>query len=577
MIDYPLIQQLGLVLLHFLWQGALIGLLFSVGKFLARSAPAATRYNWAVLCLALLALAPLVSFFWLQSSPEPAYWSNQTAAPEPRQIASIAPVAHAGGMTLASVMPWIVTLWLFGVVMMSARLGAGWWYVTQLRRRADSQIPMAIQASLNELAGRLKISRPVGLALSAQIAGPMLTGLMRPLILLPAGLINGLSARQVEMVLAHELAHLKRADHLVNAFQTALETLLFYHPVVRWISSEVRAQREMASDELAALLTGDRVEYAETLLELEKIRADRLPMTIGMADHQLLHRVRHLLTMRSAQSGSITVGVSLLIVLLVSLTVAALSASLPSLPERDLRPTPNASSIEPSVPEPAILAEENPRRSIAQEAPRSSGEATASAGIGEQDTGAASASTPTLTPDADHQTIEQPKPSPAVAALPTIRPSESHPEPAVPAMTAEIQPLMTAAAVHPEPTPTGIYHGPANASKAAPASIEAIGGGKPLYRQAPSYPPSAARNRLEGQAEVRLSIGPDGQVVSAALINEHPAGHGFGEAALEAVREWRFEPFTLAGRPIQHELQTGFDFTDPPNCGRRTGTRISRC
>lgn len=595
MIEYPLIQQIGLVLVHFLWQGALIGLLFGLGKALARSGSATTRYNWAVLCLILLALAPLLTFAWLSNSPEAIGQSGLAAMPERMQAGAIAAVQEPAGLTLAlaPLLPWVVGLWLAGVMLMSARLGAGWWYVSQLRQRADVRVPASVQKSLNELAARLRMSGTVGLALSNQIAGPMLVGLVKPLILLPTGLINGLSARQVEMVLAHELAHLKRADHLVNLFQNVLETLLFYHPVVRWVSSEIRAERELASDELAASLTGDRVGYAETLLELEKVRADRLPLTIGMADHQLLHRVRYLLAMRSAQSGSVVVGMSLLTVVLVSAMTALVSTGLPSLLERDAKNEEQSVVIEASVEAPsestlestiepvsaAIETEaavpeldtEVPQPALAEQPPA----APIQAASAETET-AAERSRPAASPS-DTRAVSTPAIEAPIAETSVMAPIETRPEPAAPILPAAERPPLAVEPASPEAAPIEAVEPLQMASIAAPRPVAQLRGGRPLDRPVPSYPPSAARNRLEGQAEVRLTIGPDGRVVEASLIEEFPAGHGFGEAALEAVRQWRFEPFTRDGRPVRQELQTGFDFTDPPDCGRVTGTRISRC
>jgi DNA-binding NarL/FixJ family response regulator len=99
--------------------------------------------------------------------------------------------------------------------------------------------------SIDNIASQLNMARRVGVALSSQIAGPMLIGVIKPLILIPTGLVNRLSPRHMEMVLAHELAHLYRADHLVNLFQNIVETLLFYHPVVRWVSNQIRAERDI--------------------------------------------------------------------------------------------------------------------------------------------------------------------------------------------------------------------------------------------------------------------------------------------------------------------------------------------
>ena len=115
------------------------------------------------------------------------------------------------------------------------------------------------------------------------------------------------------------------------------------------------------------------------------------------------------------------------------------------------------------------------------------------------------------------------------------------------------------------------------ATLVVPAQAAVLQGGALLQSAAPDYPAVAARHSQEGQAEVRLTVDREGRVVDAVVINESPQGYGFGVAALQAVEQWRFEPFTRNGQAIRHDIQTGFDFTEPPPCGRVTGTRISRC
>jgi bla regulator protein blaR1 len=602
MLDSQLVQTLGLVLVHSTWQGLLIGLLFAAGRLALKDTTAVSRYNWATLCLILMALAPVITFTWLAGGTGNHAVAGLTTMSDNVRAGVASAVSQSSGWSLSAFLPAIVGLWFCGVAIMSIRLSAGWWYVRQLRRHADYRIPPAMQARLEQVIEQLNMARQVSLAFSNQIAGPMLVGVFRPLILVPTGLVNGLSPRQMEMVLAHELAHLQRADHLVNLFQNIVETLLFYHPVVRWISGEIRAERELASDEQVARLTGDRITYAETLLKLEKARGNRPQFAIGMADHQLLKRVRHLLAPRPRQPGSAISGTALLSVLLVSVITALASTGLKALSDTD--PT------EEHLQRPLVESTATPDNPAAIEYP--AGESHDHAEAPEPPIEVTTSTTMLTVPEAapvdqsikaiGSEPAEWPEP---VEATELIEPAESvepaepirlaandlpaHPIETDPASdeTATLAPadeepeqMESDAGTAPLPEQPALdlpLREPMQLALLQPMPAAEIRGGTLLERTVPAYPAVAVRQGREGRAEVRLKVDRDGRVVDVEIVEETPAGLGFGQAAVQAVEQWRFEPFTRNGEAIRHEIQTGFDFTDPPACERITGTRLSRC
>ena len=128
---------------------------------------------------------------------------------------------------------------------------------------------------------------------SAAVAVPTLVGWVKPVVLLPAAALAGLTAVQLEAILAHELAHVRRHDYLVNLLQSIVETLLFYHPAVWWVSAEVRAEREHCCDDLAIAVCGDRLVYVSALAELTSI--ERQVFALAATDGSLLTRVRRIL------------------------------------------------------------------------------------------------------------------------------------------------------------------------------------------------------------------------------------------------------------------------------------------
>ena len=137
-------------------------------------------------------------------------------------------------------MPWLVTAWIGGVLLLSLRLLAGWWQTRALRAVDVAPVPDWCHARLSTLADRLRITRPVAIVSSIRIPVPVIVGHLKPVIVLPAAALAGLSPAHVEAVIAHELAHVRRHDYLVNLAQTVIETLLFYHPAVWWLASRAR-------------------------------------------------------------------------------------------------------------------------------------------------------------------------------------------------------------------------------------------------------------------------------------------------------------------------------------------------
>ena len=185
--------------------------------------------------------------------------------------------------------------WLSGVALLTLRLLAGWLWVQRLSSRGTSPAPRGWQQMVVRLSKRLHISRPIRLLESAMVEVPTVIGWLRPVVLMPASALAGMAPEQLEAILAHELAHIRRHDYLVNLLQTLVETLLFYHPAVWWLSRRIRIERENCCDDLAVSLCGDPYAYAKALADLEELRADSGRLVLAATGGSLLYRVRRLL------------------------------------------------------------------------------------------------------------------------------------------------------------------------------------------------------------------------------------------------------------------------------------------
>jgi hypothetical protein len=170
-------------------------------------------------------------------------------------------------------------------------------------------------AMARRLGSALGVRHAVRLLESTAVQVPAVVGLLRPVILLPANSLAGLLPGQLEMILAHELAHIRRHDFLVNLLQAAVETLLFYHPAVWWISRQIRVEREHCCDDLAVSVCGSPLQYARALARLEELRAEPLSLALSARGGSLLHRIRRVVGAPGTTAGPVR-GVTALALLL---------------------------------------------------------------------------------------------------------------------------------------------------------------------------------------------------------------------------------------------------------------------
>jgi beta-lactamase regulating signal transducer with metallopeptidase domain len=191
--------------------------------------------------------------------------------------------------------PWLVGAWGVGVLVFALRLLGGWVWIHWLVRHETKPVSESWTESLGRLKKRLKLARAVRLLESARVQVPLAIGWLRPVILLPLTTLTGLPADQLEAILAHELAHIRRYDYLVNLAQSVVETFLFYHPAVWWISRRIRLERENCCDDWAVELCGDRLVYTRALASLEERRGSGWLFAPSARDGSLVARVRRVL------------------------------------------------------------------------------------------------------------------------------------------------------------------------------------------------------------------------------------------------------------------------------------------
>ena len=279
----PWVQSIGWALIHFIWQGTLIGGAIALVLRVIGGHRAAIRYVVACAGLVLLLLAPLSTVF-------------TTGNAGSTQAATVARASQdiVTAVSMDRILPVAVVAWMFGVVLLSIRLVAACVGVERMKR-ATRDVDRAVSQRLHVLAERLGVSRPVQVFASTVVRVPTVVGYVRPVILIPVSVITGLPAAHLDAVLAHELAHVRRHDYLVNALQAIVETLLFYHPAVWWCSGQIRIEREHCCDDLVVEACGDRVGYATALAQLEELRGLEPMLSVNATGGRLIDRIRRVL------------------------------------------------------------------------------------------------------------------------------------------------------------------------------------------------------------------------------------------------------------------------------------------
>ena len=290
MTGQELIGHVGATLLDSSWQCALIGLEAACAMIGLRRARPQTRYAVACVHLLLCLLWPAVELIARLNG------GAASASGTPVLVNMLAGVGDAGSggvqAFLQAHLAWLVFGWAACAAALGLRLALGLVWIGRAARvqRTDAHW----NAKLATMAAQFGIHREVRLRVVDALASPVTAGWWRPVVLVPASLVSGMPPQLLEALLAHELAHVRRFDYLVNLVQSVIETVLFYHPVVWWLSHRIRAERELIADDIAARQLGEPRRLALALSELERLQfsTHRLAQAANAGD--LMSRIKQL-------------------------------------------------------------------------------------------------------------------------------------------------------------------------------------------------------------------------------------------------------------------------------------------
>lgn len=306
-------SALGWTLIHSLWQGLVIVVAFSILRHVFKTSTA--RYWQGIGALSLQLVSAIITFGMV-------YQPAEIAAGKPRFTAFfINNAANLDGVSvfapsnltfiqqaqlfIQNNLDTFVLFWFIGANLLLLRLIIGFVYVQQLKVQKIMPVRDEVLGIMEELQEKLQLTMPIRLFESAKAVVPMTIGWIKPIILLPAGIMSGLSITQLEAVLAHELAHIKRYDYLINIFQNCVEILFFYHPATWFISAQVRDERENCCDDFAVNICGDRLVLAKALTQVANFQHQpRLAMAFGAKRQTFMDRIKRIVGINDAKPMS---------------------------------------------------------------------------------------------------------------------------------------------------------------------------------------------------------------------------------------------------------------------------------
>jgi len=570
----PLIQSLGWTLLHFLWQGAVIAAGYAAFRLLVPAERPEARYAAGLAALALIAMCPPLTLAIVYPK---VVFSAANAVPTAIDAVVATAVASAPGadsFQLDWLLPYLVLSWVVGVAVMAWRAFRQWQTLERIAQEC-AKPSSELERMLASLERRFGFVRTVRVLVTSEIDTPTLIGWIKPVILIPTAVALGFPRQQVELILAHELGHLRRYDHLVNLAQAVIETLLFYHPAVHWISREVRNDREVCCDRLVLRLTkGEPREYAATLASLEELRLLTPRVAIAATGGLLLDRVRRIIDVPAPRLAAPRPTLGLTLLIAAAVLTAGISVMRPTRQDID-----------------AIAAGAN---ALLERLPRPDAALLVGLAFREPPKWAVSLSTPKLA-----RIAEPVVPHPAATEAPIRAISvDALPRPAL-GSGDEFKPIRSIVAVsdlHTTlasttpaesttlPTVSSQAHATAGTGTATARARHLV----PVHVISPRYPDNR-EVKEPVRVEVQFSLNADGTVRNVAAVADGDGNAAFGESAEKAMSQWRFAPASLPG-DLSARFQQSFVFAKQADlhrrskagageefdCVRRTGSLVCR-
>lgn len=319
-----IINAIGWALFHSIWQFLLIAVFLSIMLSILSRFSSHFRYFVASMGYVFFLSLAIITFIRnYEKTPEQTVTTIQSSNIKPIQNTihtTIKQEAEEVEPTTSKLETWInkltsfskkrfpllVHIWLLGIVILSLRFLGNLAYVHRLKNYRTIPVENYWLRAMERLKTTMAVKSTVKLAKSSLTRSPMVVGYLKPVILLPMSAVSGISVHEMECIIAHELAHIKRNDYLMGLLQKLVGILFFYHPAIWWISVITKAERENCCDDLAVAATGDSVSFVKAIAKMEEHRqSTRLAVAFTGQKNTLLKRVQRLLNQRKMKSNFI--------------------------------------------------------------------------------------------------------------------------------------------------------------------------------------------------------------------------------------------------------------------------------
>jgi beta-lactamase regulating signal transducer with metallopeptidase domain len=344
--DRPEMVRMGWALLHFLWQGTVIALALKGALLPVEKSSSRLRYALALISLLLMAASPVILLCKPQVSHSDIPAAHETVQFETASITGSTTASATASMPdyrkpdfhakvvrfVAPWVPWTAVCWFLGMALLLMKTVGGVVRVRFIKQRATVYCETEGPASFHRLAARAKVAG-VRVLESNHVTSPTVAGWFKPVVLLPKGAIGKIDRPMLDALVAHEFAHIRRHDSVMNLFQTVIEDLLFFHPAMWWVTRSIRAEREACCDDDAVATCGDTLVYVRALSQAEQFRSS-MPV-IALSSSPLLQRIRRLTEMRISKMNYVTAFCIALLAVSFIIVTAAGSVLLATIPPQN--------------------------------------------------------------------------------------------------------------------------------------------------------------------------------------------------------------------------------------------------
>ena len=591
-----LLTSIGLTLVHFLWQGLAVALVLKIILWVVPKAQSQLRYLAATGAMALCLVLPIATFFYI-------YQPQHIA----QQVAHLAPIATLLDLqssyqgkdqwqrNFAETLPHLTIIWLCVVGLLAIKMLIEMRSVTKLPYQQSIGATEELEQRFAQLCQRMGFKKHPVLRISLKTQVPMAIGFIKPVVVLPATMLTGLTSEQLEMLILHELAHIRRHDYLVNILQSLAEIALFFHPVVYWISKQMRIEREYCSDDIAVHHCGNAIAYAHTLADTATIcqehRNQSIPMmAMAASGGDLKERIVRLVQPHHCTQNNETSKWLASIVVVISIALLSFSQVI-QVNKMVLKSSPSV--ILNSVAKPQSLtvfeastklfnADHLPELSIAKqllsgneknpviEQPSTAQDIQKAKPIDIKPV--AQATKPTsddvaqLTPSKPERATSSNR---AVADTVASNTQTEDSEVQLPSLEKRIEPAIQYArqlqSLAQEPVIqtnfNQLSNSPAAAVEVVSAPVQPVFEPATLLEsQAPRYPISAKRKKLEIEMMVNFTIDAQGYVKDIQFEYQPKVSY-FRTAVRNALSEWRFTPAMQDGKAVESKMSKIFSFS----------------